>query len=50
VAKLRERISVCKRVRQKIDLERLDLKRLNNIEVTEKYQVEISNIYAALGN
>jgi hypothetical protein len=43
VAKLRERISVSKRARKKFDLERFDLKKLNDIEVKEKYHVEISN-------
>jgi hypothetical protein len=47
VAKLRERISVSKRARQNFDLERFDLKRLDDIEVKEKYQVEISNKFAA---
>jgi endonuclease/exonuclease/phosphatase family metal-dependent hydrolase len=41
VAKLRERISVSKRVRQNFDVERFDLKKLNDVEVKEKYQVEI---------
>jgi hypothetical protein len=41
VAKLRERISVSKRARQKFDLERFDLKKLDDAEVKEKYQVEI---------
>jgi hypothetical protein len=40
VAKLRERISVSKQSRQKSDLERFDLKKLDDIEVKEKYQVE----------
>jgi hypothetical protein len=48
VAKLRERISISKQVRQKFDLERFDLKKLDDIEVKEKYQVEISNRFAAL--
>jgi hypothetical protein len=43
VAKLRERISVSKRARQRFDLERFDLIKLDNVEVKEKYQVEISN-------
>jgi hypothetical protein len=47
VAKLRERISVSKRTRQKFDLERFDLKKLDD-EVKQKYQVEISNRFAAL--
>jgi hypothetical protein len=50
VAKLRERISVSKRARQNSDLERFDLKKLNDVEVKEKYQVEISNRFAALGS
>jgi hypothetical protein len=48
VAKLRERISVSKRARQKFDLGRLDMKELDDVEVKEKYQVEISNRFAAL--
>jgi hypothetical protein len=46
VAKLREIVSVSKQARQKFDLERLDLKRLDDIEIKEKYQVEISNRFA----
>jgi hypothetical protein len=48
VEKLRERISVSKHARQKFDLERFDLKKLNDVEVKEKYKVEISNRFAAL--
>jgi hypothetical protein len=48
VAKLRDRISVSKRARQNFDLETFDLKKLNDVEVKEKYQVEISNRFAAL--
>jgi hypothetical protein len=48
VGKLRERISVSKRARQKFDLERFDMKKLDNIVVKEEYQVEISNRFAAL--
>jgi hypothetical protein len=43
VAKLKERISVSKRARQNSDLERFNLKKLDDLEVKEKYQVEISN-------
>jgi hypothetical protein len=38
VAKLRERISVSKQARQKFDLERFDLKKLDDIEVKEKHR------------
>jgi hypothetical protein len=36
VAKLRERISVSKGARQMFDLERFDLKKINDVEVKEK--------------
>jgi hypothetical protein len=48
VAKLRERISVSKRARKNFDLERFDLKKIDDIEVKVKCQVEISNRFAAL--
>jgi hypothetical protein len=48
VVKLRERISISKRARQNFDLESFDVKNLNDVEVTEKYHVEISNRFAAL--
>jgi hypothetical protein len=48
VTKLRERISVSKRARQKFSLERFGLKNLYFVEVMEKYQAEISNRFAAL--
>jgi hypothetical protein len=48
VAKLRERISVSKQARQNFNSERFDLKKQDDVEVKEKYQVEISNIYATL--
>jgi hypothetical protein len=50
VAKLRDRVSVSKRARQKFNLERFDLKKLNDVEVKEKYQVEISNTFVAVEN
>jgi hypothetical protein len=46
VAKLRERISVSKRAKQNTDLDTFYLKKLDDIEVKEKYQVEISNRFA----
>jgi hypothetical protein len=48
VAKLRETILVSKRARQTFDLERFDLKRLNEVEVKEEYQVETTNRFSAL--
>jgi hypothetical protein len=42
------RISVSKWARQKFDLERCDLKKPDDVEVKEKHQVKISNIFAVL--
>jgi hypothetical protein len=50
MAKVRKRISVSKRATQKFDLERSELTNLDNAEVKEKYQVEISNRFVALEN
>jgi hypothetical protein len=47
MAKLRDRISVSKQASQKFDLGRFDLKNLD-VEVKEKYQVEITNRLANL--
>jgi hypothetical protein len=41
LAKLRERISVSKRARQKFDLERSGLRKLDDVAVKEKFQIEI---------
>jgi hypothetical protein len=48
VAKLRERISVSKRARQSLIYKDLIRKKLDDVEVKEKYQEEISNRVAAL--
>jgi hypothetical protein len=49
-AKLRERLSVSKRVAQKFDMQSLDVGKLNDAEVKEQYQVKITNRFAALEN
>jgi hypothetical protein len=49
-AKLRERLSVSKRVAHKFDKQRFDLRKLNEAEVKEQYQVKITNRFAALEN
>jgi hypothetical protein len=41
VAKLREKISVSERARQNSDLERFDLRKLDDVEAKEKYQLKI---------
>jgi DNA repair ATPase RecN len=50
VARLRERISVSEQARQKFDLERFELRKLDDVVVKEKYEVEISNRFEALEN
>jgi hypothetical protein len=50
VAKVRERLAVSKRAAQKIDTERLNLKKLNEGDVTEQYQITIRNKFSALKN
>jgi glycine betaine/choline ABC-type transport system substrate-binding protein len=50
VAKVRERLAVSKRAAQKIDKERFNVKKLNEEDVKEKYQVTIRNKFAALEN
>jgi len=50
VAKLRERLAVSKQATQKFEEERFNLRKLKELEVKEKYQIEITNKSAALGN
>jgi hypothetical protein len=50
VAKVRDRLVVSKQAAQKIDTERLNVKKLNKGEVKEQYQVTIRNKFAALEN
>jgi uncharacterized FlaG/YvyC family protein len=50
VAKVRERLAVSKRAAQKIDTERFNVKKLNEGDVKEQYQVTIRNKFAALEN
>jgi len=50
VAKLRERLAVRKQAAQKFDGERFNLRKLNERGVKEKYQIEITNRFAALEN
>jgi hypothetical protein len=50
VAKVRERLAVSKRMVKKMDVERFNLKQLNEEEVKKQYQVTIKNKFAALEN
>jgi hypothetical protein len=46
----REILAVSKQEAQKSDGERLNLKKLNELEVRNQYQIKISNRFAALEN
>jgi hypothetical protein len=45
VAKLREKISISKQARQKFNLQRFNRRKLDDVEVKEKYKVEISDLW-----
>jgi hypothetical protein len=48
VAKVRERLAVSRRAAQNFDEERLNLRKVNELEVRKQYHIKISNRYAAL--
>jgi hypothetical protein len=48
VAKVRERLAVNKQRSQRFDMERFNLKKLNEVEGKEQFHVEVSNRFAAL--
>ena len=50
MAKVRERLAVGKQATQEFDRQRFNLRKLNEPEVTEQYQIEIRNRFAALEN
>ena len=50
IAKVRERLAVGKQVTQRFDRQRFNLRKLNEPEVREQYQIEITNKFAALEN
>ena len=50
VAKLREILAVNKKAARKFEGERFNMRKLNELEVKEKYQIEITNRFAALEN
>ena len=50
VAKLRERLAGSKQAAQKFEEERFNLRKLKELEVKEKYQIEITSRFAALEN
>ena len=50
VAKVRERLAVHKQAAQEVVGERFNLRKLNELEVRKRYQIKITNRFAALGN
>jgi hypothetical protein len=50
MAKVRERLAVGKQAAQRFDRQRFNLRKLNEPEVREQYQIEIRNRFAALEN
>jgi len=50
IAKVRERISVGKQAAQRFDGQRFNLRKLNEPEVREQYQIKITKRFAALEN
>ena len=50
VAKVRERFAGSKQAAQKFSVERLNLRKLNGLEVRKQYRIKISDRSAALGN
>ena len=50
IAKVRERLALGKQAAQRFDRQIFNLKKLNEPEVREQYQIEITNRFAALEN
>ena len=50
VAKVRERLAVCKQAARKSDVEISSLRKVSEMEVRKQYQIKISNTFAALEN
>jgi len=50
IAKVRDRLAVGKQGAQTFDRQRFNLRKLNEPEVREQYQIEITNRFAALEN
>jgi hypothetical protein len=50
IAKVRERLAVGKQAAQRVDRQRFNLSKLNDLEVRKQYQIEITNRFAALEN
>jgi hypothetical protein len=49
VAKVRERLAANKQRSQRFDMERFNLKNLNDVEGEEQFRVEVSNRFYSFG-
>ena len=49
-AKVRERLTISKQAAQKFEGEKLNIKKINDLEVRKQYQIEIRKRFAALEN
>ena len=50
IANVRERLAVGKQAARRFDRQRFNLRKLNEPQVREQYQIEITNRFAALEN
>jgi len=50
VAKVRKKLAVSKQAAKRFDGERLNLRKLNELEFRQQYQIEITKRFAALKN
>jgi hypothetical protein len=50
IAKVRERMAVGKQAAQRLDRQRFNLSKLNDMEIRKQYQIDITNRFAALEN
>ena len=50
IAKVRERLAVGRQAARSSDRQRFNLRTLNELEVRERYQIEITNRFVALEN
>jgi len=48
VANVRDKLAISKQAAQKFDGERFNLRKQNDLEVRQQYQIEITNRFAAL--
>jgi len=50
VAEFRERLAISKQAAQRFDVERLKIRKLNELKVRKQYQNEITNRFGVLVN